>query len=158
MRSLGRRSGGEFGDRLHVSKTDNRSVMFQYPGFVIAYESGVDQVAGFDASIEFFWRQGLYRHAIRQRSADKDDRLVKETPWDGSYREPTTRLTYEDPFTLELQEVYQLVVEGKPPKTSPTDARQDLEILGMLMWCGMNVTTPRLFEAGLPEYHDNMPG
>ena len=39
----------------------------------------------------------------------------------------------KNPFTLELQEVYQWVVEGKSPKTSPTDARQDLEILGMLM-------------------------
>ena len=58
--------------------------------------------------------------------------IIKETLPDGSYREPTTRRTYEDPFTLELQEVYQWVVGGKTPKTSPTDAQQDLEILGML--------------------------
>jgi predicted dehydrogenase len=59
--------------------------------------------------------------------------VVKETLPDGSYREATTRRTYEDPFTLELQEVYRWVVEGKTPKTSPTDALQDIEILGMLM-------------------------
>ena len=59
--------------------------------------------------------------------------IIKEALPDGSYREPTTRRTYEDLFTLELQEVYQWVVGGNTPKTSPTDARQDLEILGMLM-------------------------
>lgn len=59
--------------------------------------------------------------------------VVKETLPDGSYKESTTRRTYEDPFMLELKEVYQWVAEGKIPKTTPSDARQDLEILGMLM-------------------------
>lgn len=59
--------------------------------------------------------------------------VVKETLPDGSYKESTTRRTYEDPFMLELKEVHQWVAEGKIPKTTPSDARQDLEILGMLM-------------------------
>lgn len=59
--------------------------------------------------------------------------IVKETLPDGSYREATIRRTYEDPFLLELQEMHKWVTEGKAPKTTPTDARQDLEILGMLM-------------------------
>ena len=59
--------------------------------------------------------------------------VVKETLEDGSYRESTTRRTYEDPFALELKAVYEWIADGKTPKTTPTDARQDLEILGMLM-------------------------
>lgn len=59
--------------------------------------------------------------------------VVKETLPDGSYRESTIRRTYEDPFLLELQEAYKWVTEGKVPKTTPADARKDLEILGMLM-------------------------
>lgn len=59
--------------------------------------------------------------------------VVKEGLEDGSYRESTVRRTYEDPFTLEFNEVYQWVTEGKTPKTTPSDARQDLEILGMLL-------------------------
>ena len=59
--------------------------------------------------------------------------VVKETLEDGSYRESTTRRTYEDPFSLELKAVYEWVAGGKTPKTTPADARQDLEILGMLM-------------------------
>jgi hypothetical protein len=34
--------------------TNEYSALFQYPGFAVAYESGVDQVARFDASIEVF--------------------------------------------------------------------------------------------------------
>lgn len=59
--------------------------------------------------------------------------VVKDALPDGSYRESTIRRTYEDPFTLELKEVYEWVVNGKNPKTGPADARHDLEILGMLM-------------------------
>lgn len=64
--------------------------------------------------------------------------VVKETLPDGSYNESTRRRTYEDPFMLELKEVYQWVTEGKIPKTTPSDARQDLEILGMLMKAATN--------------------
>lgn len=59
--------------------------------------------------------------------------VVKESLPDGSYRESTVRRTYEDPYTLELKEVYEWIVNGKTPKTTPTDARNDVEILGMLM-------------------------
>ena len=59
--------------------------------------------------------------------------VIKESLQDGSYRESTIRRTYEDPFMLELQEVYQWVTKKKTPKTTPADARKDLEILGMLM-------------------------
>ena len=59
--------------------------------------------------------------------------IVKDSLPDGSYRESTIRRTYEDPYTLQLKEVYEWVVHGKTPKTAPADAREDLEILGMLM-------------------------
>ena len=59
--------------------------------------------------------------------------VVKDSLPDGSYRESTIRRTYEDPYTLELKEVYEWVVDEKTPKTGPADARQDLEMLGMLM-------------------------
>ncbi|GAB7322970.1 hypothetical protein MBLNU13_g05501t2 [Cladosporium sp. NU13] len=112
--------------------------MFQYPGFVVAYESGADQVARFDASIEIFGDAKTVKVCIDTPFVKglPTRMVVKITLWDGSYRASTTRRTYEDPFTLELQEVYQWDVEGKPPKTSPTDARQDLKILGMLMKAG----------------------
>jgi hypothetical protein len=59
--------------------------------------------------------------------------IVKKTLPDGSYGQLTTCRNYEDPFNLELQGLYQQVVEGKSPKAFPADARQDFEILAMLM-------------------------
>ena len=59
--------------------------------------------------------------------------VIKEGLPNGTYQESTIRRTYEDPFLLELQEMYKCITEGKAPKTTPADARQDLEILGMLM-------------------------
>ncbi|KAE8141901.1 hypothetical protein BDV38DRAFT_174832 [Aspergillus pseudotamarii] len=111
------------------------SAIFQYPNFAVAYESGVDQVARFDASIEIFGDTKTVKVCIDSPFIKglPTTMVVKETSPDGSYRESTTRRTYEDPFMLELKEVYQWVAEGKIPKTTPSDARQDLEILGMLM-------------------------
>ncbi len=111
------------------------SAMFQYPKFVVAYESGVDQVARFDASIEVFGDTKTVKVCIDTPFVKglPTTMVVKDSLSDGSYRESTIRRTYEDPFTLELKEVYEWVVCGKTPKTSSADARQDLEILGMLM-------------------------
>lgn len=76
---------------------------------MVAYKSGVDHVARFDASIEIFGDAKDVR-------VDIDTLCVKVLPTamiitatlpDGPYRELTTRRTYVAPFTLELQEVYQ---------------------------------------------------
>lgn len=112
--------------------------MFQYPGSTVSYESGVDQVPRFDASIEIFGDKKTIKVCIDTPFVKglPTTMVVKESLADGSYRESTIRRTYEDPFTLELQEVYRWIAEGKTPKTTPSDARHDLEILGMLMKAG----------------------
>ncbi|KAK5158019.1 hypothetical protein LTS14_003942 [Recurvomyces mirabilis] len=102
---------------------------------VVAYESGVDQVARFDASIEVFGDSKTVKVCIDTPFIRglPTTMVVKETLPDDSYKESVTRSTYEDPFMLEWKEVYRWIVEGKVPKTTPQDARCDLEILGMLM-------------------------
>lgn len=109
--------------------------MFKYSGFVVGYESGLDQVPRFDASIEIFGDTKTVKVCIDTPFVKglPTTMTVKESTPDGSYKESVTRRTYEDPFTLELKEVHAWVAEGKSPKTSPSDARKDLEILGMLM-------------------------
>lgn len=111
------------------------SAIFQYPNFAVGYESGVDQVARFDASIEIFGDTKTVKVCIDTPFIKglPTTTVVKETLPDGSFRESTTRRTYEDPYTLQLKAVYDWVVHGKIPKTNPADARKDLEILGMLM-------------------------
>ena len=109
--------------------------MFQYPGFVVGYESGVDQVPRFDASIEVFGDTKTVEMRIDTPFVRglPTTMTIKESLPDGSYKEAVTRRTYEDPFTLQWKEVYAWLVDGKSPKTTPSDARKDLEVLGMLM-------------------------
>ncbi|KAI9655081.1 MAG: hypothetical protein M1821_005564 [Bathelium mastoideum] len=116
-------------------KADDDSAIFQYPDFAVAYESGVDQVARFDASIEIFGDTKTVKVCLDTPFIKglPTTMVIKDSLPDGSYRESTIRRTYEDPFTLELKEVYEWVVDGKAPKTGAADSRQDLEILGMLM-------------------------
>lgn len=104
----------------------------------MSYESGVDQVPRFDASVEIFGEKKSLKVCIDTPFIKglPTTMVVKEPLADGSYRESTTRRTYEDPFTLELQEVHGWVTQGKTPKTSPSDARRDIEILGMLTNAG----------------------
>lgn len=113
------------------------NVLFQYPGFVVSYESGIDEVPRFDAHIEIY-------------STNKSVRLEYDSPYikglpitmhtaenvDGVYKETMTRQTYEDAYTLEFKELYALIVEGKPIKTTAEDAKDDLEIFKMVMQAG----------------------
>lgn len=117
------------------------SVLFQYDGFPVVYESGINNVPIFDAHIEVYSQEKIVR-------VNYDTPYVKGLPVtmtireriDGSkgdgYQERTVRKTYEDPYTLELLEFYRCAVEKTPPKTSPADAREDLDIFRMIMQAG----------------------
>jgi hypothetical protein len=103
----------------------------------VTYESGIDDVPRFDAHIEVY-------------SLTKTVRVNVDTPYikglpvtmsinenvDGTYRESTIRRTYEDPYTLEMKELYKMVVDRVQPKTSAEDALHDLEIFQMIMKAG----------------------
>ena len=114
--------------------------MFQYPGFTVNYESGINEVPIFDAPLEVFSK-------TKNVKVQWDSPFIKGLPITitvrenvddtGAYRETVTRKTYEDPYTLEMRELYDLVAEGKPVKTTVEDASKDLEIFQMIMKAGM---------------------
>jgi hypothetical protein len=54
----------------------------------------------------------------------------------GALKETTVRKTYEDAYTLEMKELYAVVSEGKPIKTTAADAREDLGIFKMILTKG----------------------
>lgn len=131
--------GGEFfSPETHLGSADGDSAMFQCPGFTVSYQSGIDEVPRFGASIEIFGKKKTVKVVIDTPFVKGLPTLmvVKESVLDVSYRESTTRRTYEDPFTLGLQEVHAWVTEGRTPKTTPSDARHDLEVLDMLTKAG----------------------
>jgi predicted dehydrogenase len=120
------------------------SVLFQYDGFPVTYESGINDIPLFDAHIEVY-------------SPDKIIRVNYDTPYvkglpvtltirekiessksgrgDG-LQEQTIRKTYEDTFTSEFLAFHECVLGKKIPKTSIADARKDLDIIKMIMQTG----------------------
>ncbi|KAI6780464.1 uncharacterized protein J7T54_002862 [Emericellopsis cladophorae] len=114
------------------------NVLFQYEGFPVSYESGIIDVPRFDAHIEVYSRNKIVR-------VDYDTPYVKGLPvtmtirekidsarGDG-YQERIVRKTYEDPFTLEFLEFHRCATNKFPPKTSAADAREDLDLIKMIL-------------------------
>ncbi|GAA5895186.1 Gfo/Idh/MocA family oxidoreductase [Sporobolomyces salmoneus] len=111
------------------------TALLEYEGFTAIYETGIDKVGVFDASIE------VCGDGKRLR-LDYDTPYVKglpitinvrETDENGHYVEKTIRPTYTDAYTLELEELHKVITEGKECKTSPKDAAEDLKIFDMIM-------------------------
>jgi predicted dehydrogenase len=120
------------------------SALFQYNGFAVCYESGMNDIPIFDAFIEVF-------------SATKSVKVTYDTPYikglpitmtvrekvDGrsgsdshGFAETTVRRTYEDAYMFEFDMFYQCAVNQTAPKTSVSDAREDLDIMKMILKAG----------------------
>ncbi|KAJ5915450.1 hypothetical protein N7466_011383 [Penicillium verhagenii] len=115
------------------------SALFQYPSFAVSYESGIDEIPRFDASIEVFGKQKTVKVCFDSPYVKglPTNMYIRERLADGSYKESLFRKTYEDAYTLEMKELYAFVVDDKPVKTTPEDAKKDLEIFGMIMKAGL---------------------
>lgn len=115
------------------------SAIFHYPTFSVTYESGINDVPCFDAHIEVY-------STTRSVRVKYDSPYVKGLPVtmlvrenaDGAYQETTIVRTYEDPYTLEMKELYDMVANGKAAKTTARDAKEDLKIFQMIMKAGQN--------------------
>lgn len=132
-------SGGEFATSQIRSLGQTltllaRSALLQYDGFTVVYESGVDSIPRFDAHLEVYGGNKSVR-------VNYDTPYVKGLPVtmrlqeniNGEFHETSVRKTYEDPYTLEFKEIYDVMVNGKPVKTTVEDAKQDTAIFKMLV-------------------------
>ncbi|CAK7227911.1 hypothetical protein SBRCBS47491_006726 [Sporothrix bragantina] len=118
------------------------AVLFRYDNFPVTYESGLSGVPTFDANIEVYSANKIVRVqfdtpyvkglpvtlTIRER--------VEEEGAEPYYQERVVRKTFTDPYTLEFLEFYEVVANGKTPKTSAADARNDLELFKMILQAG----------------------
>lgn len=111
------------------------SVLFKYDDFPVTYESGIIGVPEFDAHIEVYSLDKIVR-------VDFDTPYVKGLPvtmtvkeriGEDGFQERKVRKTYQDPYTTEFLELYDCVVNGKAPKTSAADARNDIELFKMIL-------------------------
>ncbi|PSN72615.1 NAD(P)-binding protein [Corynespora cassiicola Philippines] len=120
------------------------TVLFEYEGFAVTFESGFNSVPTFDAHIEVYSEEKIVRvnydtpfvkglpvsMTVREKVAGREG---QET---FGFQERTVRRTYEDPFTLEMLEFYDCVVNGKKVKTSAEDSIQDLDLWKMVLQAG----------------------
>jgi predicted dehydrogenase len=123
------------------------SVLFRYDGFPVVYESGVNSVPTFDAHIEIYTQSKIVR-------VEYDTPYVKGLPittivreqvrgpnGEVSLKESKTRVTFEDPYTIEFKKWYECITGGRSIKTNLTDARQDVELFKMIMQAGHRENT-----------------
>jgi predicted dehydrogenase len=118
--------------------------LLKYDDFVVVYESGINEIPVFDCFIEVVSK-------TRRVRVTYDTPYVKGLPITLSIREkidgrPGTntngvqervlRRTYEDPYTIEWQHFYDCITEGRSPKTSAKDSRDDLDIYKLIIKAG----------------------
>lgn len=118
------------------------SAIFEYDSFSVTYESGVNAVPDFDAHVELYtdakivqvkydqpYIKGLpTTMMVRERITGRNGQV--------GFQKKVVRETFEDNYTLELLEWYDCIVNGRTPKTTLQDARQDLDIFKMLIQAG----------------------
>ena len=120
------------------------SALFEYDGFCVTFESGINAVPTFDAHIEVYGQDKIVR-------VDYDTPYVKGLPVTMTvrekidsrqgqdsfgFRESVFRRTYEEPYTLEMLEFYDCVVKGAPIKTSAEDSIKEIDLWKMILKAG----------------------
>ncbi len=110
------------------------SAIFEFDDFCAVFETGVDKLRRFDAHLEVFsdTKQIKIQYNtpyIRQLPTTLS---IKETIGD-SLEEKVIRPTFKDPYTEELEYLYDVVTQGKTPKTTPEDFKEDLKLFNMII-------------------------
>lgn len=106
---------------------------FEYDGFYATFETGVDQQRRFDAHIEVFGDKKQMRIQYNTPYIRHLPTVVhmSETIGD-AYHESVIRPTFKDPYTVEIEQFYELLTKGGSAKTSPEDYKDDLTLFKMI--------------------------
>lgn len=119
--------------------------------FSTTYESGIDEVPMFDAHMAVYGakkrvtikvcRPNMFNCCNDVDCLQYDSPYVKGLPIYVEVDEVNERgeaqhrrvlSSYEDAYTAELKELYEALVNGKPIKSTVSDAKQDLQIYDMM--------------------------
>ncbi|KAK6340184.1 hypothetical protein TWF730_001952 [Orbilia blumenaviensis] len=113
------------------------TVLFKYPTFVATYESGFNSIPLFDASIEVFTENKAVtvKYDTPYVKGLPTTMVVREKVGEDNcgYQERIVRSSYEDPYTKQMGEWWEFMVNGKPVKTTVEDAAMELEIFKMIL-------------------------
>jgi predicted dehydrogenase len=109
------------------------AALFEFDGFFASFETGVDQQRRFDAHIEIFGDKKQMRIQYNTPYIRHLPTVVHtgETIGD-AYHESVSRPTFKDPYTVEIEQFYELLTKGGSVKTSPEDYKNDLTLFRMI--------------------------
>ncbi|KAF3170110.1 hypothetical protein TWF225_008011 [Orbilia oligospora] len=133
MRELLGMPRGVLGARLSPTMW---TVLFDYPNFAVTYESGFNNIPLFDASIEIFTEDKVVtvKYDTPYVKGLPTTMVVREKAGDGTaYQERVLRTSYEDPYTKQMGEWWECIVNGKEPKTTIDDAALELDFFRMIL-------------------------
>jgi predicted dehydrogenase len=110
------------------------TALFEYDDFVVTYETGVDDQVRFDAHIEIYGQaaQLLVQYDTPYVRHFPTTLVVERTNGDALERS-VTRPHLKDPYTAELEYFHGMVTGGYPPKTSPEDFLEDLDLFTQII-------------------------
>ncbi|KAK6522848.1 hypothetical protein TWF281_002279 [Arthrobotrys megalospora] len=111
------------------------TVLFDYTTFAVTYESGFNSVPLFDASIEVFTENKVVtvKYDTPYVKGLPTTMVVRERVGETGFQERIVRTSYEDPYTKEMLEWYECIVNGKAVKTTIDDAVMELELFKMIL-------------------------
>ena len=112
------------------------AALLDYDGFVVSYETGVDEQLRFDAHLEVYGESASLRVQydtpyIRHLPTT----LYLEESVGDEYRRTAIRPHLKDPYTHELEAFAACVTNGVPVKTTPEDYVQDMELFLEIIRC-----------------------
>jgi predicted dehydrogenase len=110
------------------------NTLFEYESFNVSYETGIDQQGRFDAHLEVYGETKSVR-------VEYDTPYIKSLPIklivnetvDGAFKETVIRPTYKDPYTIEIEALYEAITGDGEIKTTPEDYKNDLVIFKMII-------------------------
>jgi predicted dehydrogenase len=128
---------------------DGRSISaaFDYGSFVCQFETGIDLIPRFDAHIEVFTPSRVVRVEYETPYIrNMPGRLVVTDVDHAGMARRAESLAWRDPFAVEWEAFHASINGGPAPKTSLTDARQDL-VLFKEMISSMRALAPPEFQS-----------
>src|SRR6516164_3974239 len=118
---------------LFAAQRNNGSYLtavFDYGSYVCHFETGVDQIARFDAHLEVYGTEKVIRVQydtpyVRNLPIRL---LITESNGRGGVTHLESHPTWGDPFVAEWKSFHTNITNNQAPKTGPTDFMRDLEL------------------------------
>lgn len=110
------------------------NAIFEYDDYFATFETGIDKQRRFDAHIEVYGEEKSIKVQYNTPYIRHLPTMlyINETKGE-AYQEIVERPTFVDPYTLEIEYFYDVVTKGLKPKTTPEDAKEDLQLFQMIM-------------------------